>query len=329
MISVGVSAGVFFSLVKLLPLFDDQLPILAVSGGATFLFSNLIGLKQSNVQRLLGYSSIGQMGLLLLALALLHQVGAVASIPLVVGGLFFNHLLAKAGLFWIAAVIRQRDLDKAVGLAGRPFLAGLLTLFLVAIAGLPPFPGFWAKWELVMQLTGAAELPWVALILCGSLLEAAYMFRWFTRAVCTQESGPTEMPSAAALFPIVAVALLLCISGYVAARASGAGEPWMFVPLLAGAVLYALDRMPGRVKDAADACRRPCRRRSPGASRPRALPGSSRSCSWPAASSSPRRACTGTMTAPATIRCWRSSCCRSRRCFARPRAWSSSSVGRS
>ena len=100
-----------------------------------------------------------------------------------------------------------------------------------------------------MQLTGAAELPWVALILCGSLLEAAYMFRWFTRAVCTQESEPTEMPSAAALFPIVAVALLLCISGYVAARASGAGEPWMFGPLLAGTVLYALDRMPGRVKN--------------------------------------------------------------------------------
>ncbi|ANY77407.1 NADH dehydrogenase [Microvirga ossetica] len=249
MISVGVSAGVFFSLVKLLPLFEDQLPILAVSGGATFLFSNLIGLKQSNIQRLLGYSSIGQMGLLLLGLALLHQVGALASIPLVVGGLFLNHLLAKAGLFWIAAVIRQRDLDKAVGLAGRPFLAGLLTLFLVAIAGLPPFPGFWAKWELVMQLTGAAELPWVALILCGSLLEAAYMFRWFTRALCTQESGPTEMPSAAALFPIVAVALLLCVSGYVAARASGAGEPWMFGPLLAGTVLYALDRMPGRAKN--------------------------------------------------------------------------------
>lgn len=248
MISVGVSAGVFFSLVKLLPLFEDQLSILTVSGGATFLFSNLIGLKQSNIQRLLGYSSIGQMGLLLLGLALLHQVGAVASIPLVVGGLFLNHLLAKAGLFWIASVIRQRDIDESVGIAGHPLLTALLTLFLVAIAGLPPFPGFWAKWALVMQLTGAAELPWVALILCGSLLEAAYMFRWFTRAVCTQESRPTEMPPAAALFPVVAVALFLCISGYVAARASGAGAPWMFVPLLAGIILYALDRMPGRTK---------------------------------------------------------------------------------
>ena len=142
MVSVGVSAGVFFALLKLLPLFEDQLAIIAVSGGVTFLFSNLIGLKQTKVQRLLGYSSIGQMGLLVLALALLHQIGAEASIPLVVGGLFVNHLLAKAGLFWFAGSDPAATIStRLVGLAAPPAPAGLLALFLVAIAGLPPFPG--------------------------------------------------------------------------------------------------------------------------------------------------------------------------------------------
>ncbi|WP_201837424.1 proton-conducting transporter membrane subunit [Microvirga zambiensis] len=248
MVSVGASAGVFFSLVKLLPLFEHQFTILAAAGGLTFLLSNLVGLKQSNIQRLLGYSSVGQMGLLLLALALLHQTGRTASIPLVVGGLFLNHLLAKAGLFWIAAVTRQRNVDNAVGLAGHPLLTALLTLFLVAIAGLPPFPGFWAKWELVMQLTSAARSPWVVLILAGSLLEAAYMFRWFVRALSPQEGRQVAMPSVSALFPVMAVALLLCIAGYVAARASGAGAPWIFAPLLVGAALFLLDWMPGRAK---------------------------------------------------------------------------------
>ena len=70
MISVGVSAGVFFALLKLLPLFENQLEVIAISGAVTFVFSNLIGLRQTKAQRLLGYSSIGQMGLLTMALAL-------------------------------------------------------------------------------------------------------------------------------------------------------------------------------------------------------------------------------------------------------------------
>src|SRR5208337_9592 len=55
MISGGVSAGVLFSFLKLLPLFKEQLEVIAVLGAATFLFSNLIGLRQTKAQRLLGY----------------------------------------------------------------------------------------------------------------------------------------------------------------------------------------------------------------------------------------------------------------------------------
>jgi formate hydrogenlyase subunit 3/multisubunit Na+/H+ antiporter MnhD subunit len=53
MISGGVSAGAFYALLKLLPLFDDQLEIIAVFGAVTFVFSNLIGLRQTKAQRLL------------------------------------------------------------------------------------------------------------------------------------------------------------------------------------------------------------------------------------------------------------------------------------
>ena len=68
LVSVGVSAGVFFALLKLLPIFEEQLLIIAISGAITFVFSNLIGLAQTKARRLLGYSSIGQMGLLVLSL---------------------------------------------------------------------------------------------------------------------------------------------------------------------------------------------------------------------------------------------------------------------
>ncbi|MET0943424.1 MAG: proton-conducting transporter membrane subunit [Mesorhizobium sp.] len=249
MVSVGVSAGVFFALLKLLPLFEGQLGLIALSGGITFLFSNLIGLTQTKIQRLLGYSSIGQMGLLVLALALLQQIGASASIPLVVGGLFVNHLFAKAGLFWFAGVIRCEEVNTVTSLSRRPLLIALLALLMVAIAGLPPFPGFWAKWELVMQLTSANRLPWIGVILAGSLLEAAYMFNWFAQALRRQEDEAAEpVPALGALMPVIGMAALLVAAGYVAARLSGAGHLWLFAPLAVGAVLCVLDRLPGRVK---------------------------------------------------------------------------------
>ena len=247
LVSVGVSAGIFFALLKLLPLFQGQLGLIALSGGVTFLMSNLIGLRQTNIQRLLGYSSIGQMGLMLIGLALLQEIGATEAIPIVVGGLFANHLFAKAGLFWFKGLVGNSDIDTPLGFARRPLLAAVFGLFLVAIAGLPPFPGFWAKWELVMRLTAAGKLPWIGVILAGSLLEAAYMFKWFTKALrASDEERPA--PGWLALTPPLAMAALLIASGVVAARISGAGAPWMFAPLACGALLYTLDGLPGRIK---------------------------------------------------------------------------------
>lgn len=248
LVSVGVSTGVFFALLKLLPLFDDQLWLIAVSGGATFLFSNLIGLRQDKAQRLLGYSSVGQMGLLTMAAALLRQQGAEEAIPLVVAGLFVNHLFAKAGLFWLAGFVGRERLADWSEIAGRPAVILVFAILLAAIAGFPPFPGFWAKWQLVMALAADERYGWIVLALCGSLLEAAYLFRWFGRVVHAPvaRQGAWEMP--AGLLPICGVVLLLAVSGYVAAGLAGVSAGWVFLPLVGGLALLPLDGWPGRAK---------------------------------------------------------------------------------
>ena len=74
LIATGVSAGVFFALYNLFPLFENHAEVIAILGAATFVVSNLIGLAQTKAQRLLGYSSVGQMGLVSMA------SGALASI---------------------------------------------------------------------------------------------------------------------------------------------------------------------------------------------------------------------------------------------------------
>lgn len=248
LISVVVSAGAFFALAKLLPLFEGQLQIIAALGAATFLLSNLIGLAQGNARRLLGYSSIGQMGLLTLALALLYRTDAADVMPLIVVGLFVNHLLAKAGLFWLAEYAGARRLEDWSGLARRPAVVFAFGALLAAIAGLPPFPAFWAKWHLVLDLAARERHVWIAVILTGSLLEAAYLFRWFGKVVQRPGNARDMSRNPIGLPGIFATVLLLALGGYYAAILSGLSSSWVFVPLGAGAAMLALDRLPGHTK---------------------------------------------------------------------------------
>ncbi|MCK4675990.1 MAG: proton-conducting membrane transporter, partial [Gammaproteobacteria bacterium] len=266
LISVGVSAGVFFALYKVLPLMDSFLPSIALIGGLTFLFSNVIGLKQDNAKRLLGYSSIGQMGLMTLAIALLFQLDATAQMAIIVGGLFINHLLAKAGLFWLADLVNRRCIQNWSAIAKRPDLLLLFGIMITALVGLPPFPGFWAKWQLIMLLGSAEQYSWIALILIGSLLEAAYLFRWFNYARQHENipngttddilnEAPNEAPfdetqaevktSFWQAAPITVTSLLLLVTGFGMAKMMHITDTGMFLPLVLGFVLWLIDGIHG------------------------------------------------------------------------------------
>jgi formate hydrogenlyase subunit 3/multisubunit Na+/H+ antiporter MnhD subunit len=248
LIASGVSAGVFFALYNLFPLFEDHAEVIAILGVATFVFSNLIGLAQTKAQRLLGYSSVGQMGLLSAALALLYLLDAKAAIPLVVGGLFVNHLFAKAGLFWLAGYVGKEDLAEWSLLADWPGARLAFGVLVFALGGLPPFPGFWAKWQLMLTLAANDKYVWIALILLGSLLEVAFLFRWFGRSVHRAADIWQSKRNPCALVPIIGAALLLLACGYGAARLSDLTSLWVVFPLGAGVAVYLLDGLAGRVK---------------------------------------------------------------------------------
>jgi formate hydrogenlyase subunit 3/multisubunit Na+/H+ antiporter MnhD subunit len=139
LISGVVSAGILFTLLKLLPLFKDQLELIGALGAVTFVFCNLIGLQQSKAKRLLGYSSVAQVGLLIVASCMLHRLGAGDDVLLLVlGGLFVNHLLAKVGLFWLSGWVGSERLQDWSTLAGRPGAILVFGILLAAISGFPP-----------------------------------------------------------------------------------------------------------------------------------------------------------------------------------------------
>ncbi|MBT8119636.1 MAG: proton-conducting membrane transporter [Gammaproteobacteria bacterium] len=255
LISVGVSAGMFFAVYKLLPLAGDFLHSIAFIGGLTFLFSNIIGLKQDNTKRLLGYSSIGQIGLLTLAMALLAQLDSQVDIQsqmyLIVGGLFVNHLFAKAGLFWLAGLVKSSSIRGWSVISKRRGMLLLLGIMMTALVGLPPFPGFWAKWELVMLLASNDMFGWISLILLGSLLEAAYLFRWFSYAQqSVADDEQAEIPvSFWQPLPVAIAVLLLFATSYVMAAVMQVASPELYLPLVAGFALWLIDGVHGRYKN--------------------------------------------------------------------------------
>src|SRR4029077_13125844 len=80
----------------------------------------------------------------------------------------------------------------------------------------------------------------------GSLLEVAFLFRWFGRSLHAGGEPGKSQGDGIALLPVFAAALLLVTCGFGAARLSGFTESWLALPLVAGLALYLLDGLPGR-----------------------------------------------------------------------------------
>ncbi|MBE9548180.1 MAG: proton-conducting membrane transporter [Proteobacteria bacterium] len=252
LLSVGVSAAYLFALYKILPLLTSFLPVIAATGLLTFVASNFIGLRQSDPRRLLGYSSVGQLGLMVTALALLTKFSLTEYIPLVVGGLFISHFLAKAGLFWLAGIIKGSELGDWSQLRSKPVLIIAFLFLITALAGLPPFPTFWAKWQLVMSLMEYQQHGWVFFILLGSLLEVVYLFRWFGKAVSSQSDKALDISSSGnrQWLPVVLFVGLLLACGQV--MASSFDLPVMaLLPVYAGLLLMLIDGLGERLKQIA------------------------------------------------------------------------------
>ncbi|MFW6360151.1 MAG: proton-conducting transporter membrane subunit [Spirochaetota bacterium] len=285
-IAVVNSAAVLFALYKVFPMLPSTLiQALLWIGIITFFASNLIGLRQSDVKRMLGYSSSAQIGLLISALSLSNLYGWSPRLQLLVfATVFFGHLFSKAGLFWLTEVQAEANWRRWSGPAKTGGVL-LLGVFIAALAGLPPFPTFWAKWVLVKSIIVQQPL-FVVLLLIGSLSEAVYLLRWFGRTVhlrravvaagpaaeqasegadeqavagsaAPQAQAPVQspvQPPAPATWPTPArvavpafVAAVLLAAGGVLAGLAADVQVLMFIPLTAALILVLLAWMPSRL----------------------------------------------------------------------------------
>jgi formate hydrogenlyase subunit 3/multisubunit Na+/H+ antiporter MnhD subunit len=254
--SAATGAAALYAVDKLLLIGGDAwLPMATGIGIVTFIAANLFALPQTHDRRLLGYSSIAQTGLVLVVLGQRDILGD--STPFIAFGLLISHAVAKAGLFWLSGLVLDkssgRNLVDWAALRGRPLLIFAFVTFIAMLTGLPPFPGFYAKWELVHQLAGAGRLVLLALILLGALIEAGYLFRWF--GYILKREAPPEAVSciphkvATVVTAVVAGWALAFVWGDLAGGLFARSNLLLAVPLLFALSFLLLDWLPVWVKN--------------------------------------------------------------------------------
>ncbi len=279
LLSSAQASAVFIAFTKISPLFGERLG--AVLGGVgilTFFFANLMGIRQKDEKRMFGYSSTGQIGLVIFSWFTVQKAGLPESTAwFIVGGLLLTHLFAKSGLFWMSGLADRSKKEGGNGSLHRILPSALAGIFVLSLMALPPFPSFFAKMELVKLLISSGAWWILTALFLGSLFEAAYMFSWLvrkTKAECAdggaelingdslvvgKRSGPdilTDAPTlksgslmsnAEALWVLVPGLVLAGLSALWADMA-GVLNPVVMAPFAAALFMLIFSFLPGRIR---------------------------------------------------------------------------------
>lgn len=196
--------------------------IILVGSGLTMVFGVLGAVAQMEVRRLLSFHIVSQIGYLLMGLGLFTQLSLTGTI------FFMVHvIIAKSALFLVAGVANSirgsYHLKKLGGLYNDfPWLAVMFLLPALALGGIPPFSGFWAKFTLVRSGLEVESYGIVIVSLVVSVLTLFSMTKIFAYAYWTPdsrgESAPSALPASLStmLIPVVILGALTLILGIAA-----------------------------------------------------------------------------------------------------------------
>ena len=230
-----VTAGVYM-VARCHALFDSSptaMTVVALIGAATAIIAASIGMVQHDIKRVLAYSTISQLGYMFLACG----VGAYAAgIFHLLTHAFFKALLFLAAGSVIHALSGQQDMRSMGGLRTRiPITFCTMSAGVFAIAGIPPFAGFFSKDEILYRTFTSPNPLHIVLWLVGLLtagMTSFYMFRlWFKTFFgeprpdpnATSHSSIHESPWSM-LLPLCVLALLSVIGGWVGIPAALGGD---------------------------------------------------------------------------------------------------------
>ncbi len=209
-----------------------------ILGAVTATWGNLVALHQTNIKRLLAYSSISHAGYMLMAASVAviagrsweggqHQTGAI---QVVVGAVLFYivvYAFMNLGAFTAATLLAMHtgteDIRGYAGLSRRsPWLAALMTACLLSLFGMPGLGGFWGKVFLMksMALAGGAGFALIAVLLFNTLISLYYYLKpvYYMYFVPDEDERPAFLPAGGGLAMLVICVSVLLATGLLPNR---------------------------------------------------------------------------------------------------------------
>jgi len=162
-------------------LVDDQLPLTTILGafaGIGILYGSIMAIAQSELKKMLAYSSVSQIGYIILGISLANPFGFIGAVLHIL-----NHALMKALLFLVSGSMRLKEGHSLITKFDNsyrkkyPWTMAAFTTAAISMVGLPPLAGFFSKWYLALGTIENSSWLLLAVILISSLLNAVYFFR--------------------------------------------------------------------------------------------------------------------------------------------------------
>jgi len=212
LVKIGVYVFARIFIVNITPdvLWHTVVPLIA---GLSAIVSAGAALIETDLKRLIAYSTISQIGFIFFGLSIGNGVALLGALLYIL-----MHGLAKAGLFLCAGIVEQnakvKDITKLGGLISTMPVTGLAFLFCsFSIMGVPPFGGFFSKYLVFSGALAEGRL-WIVLIyLVCALMTIIYLFRVFNLVFLGKANIPAQEASPIMVRSVAALAILSLVSG--------------------------------------------------------------------------------------------------------------------
>lgn len=209
-IGVYVFARIFVATIPLTMVWQNIVPIIA---GASALIAAGAALIDTDLKRIIAYSTISQIGFIFLGFSVGSEIGIAGSLLYIL-----MHGLSKAGLFLCAGIIEQntktKDITKLGGLMQVMPLTAISFLFCAfSVMGIPPFGGFFSKYMVISGTLQTGHLLVAFVFLFGALLTIVYLLRVFSMVFLGDLKFPAVKEESPLMVFSVALFAFLSLAG--------------------------------------------------------------------------------------------------------------------